>query len=99
VVVVVTIVLVRAFRDPPQIGTGEKAFTTVDALFTALTSRDESRLEDCAARLDELREADQLPAPAADFLDTVIDQARAGHWEPASKRLYDFMYRQRGASP
>jgi hypothetical protein len=87
--------LVQAFKAPPQIGMDEEAFATVDALFTALTSRDESRLDVCEERLLALREAQRLPATAADYLDAVIDQARSGQWEPAAKRLYDFMYRQR----
>lgn len=91
--------LVQAFRAPPQVGTSEEVFTTVDALFTAITSRDEGRLDQCESRLLALREAQELPAQAAEFLDAVIDQARSGQWEPAAKRLYDFMYRQRRESP
>lgn len=87
--------LVQTFRSPPQVGADEEVFATVDALFTALTSRDDSRLDQCDERLIDLREAHRLPDQAADFLDTIIDQARAGQWEPAAKRLYDFMYRQR----
>src|SRR5207302_9977325 len=87
--------LVQALREPPQVGTDEEVFATVDALFTALTSRDDSRLDDCDERLLAFREADELPAKAADHLDAVIQQARSGQWEPAAKRLYDFMYRQR----
>ncbi len=87
--------LVQALRAPPQIGTDEEVFAAVDALFTALTSRDDSRVDGCEQRLLALREAHQLPAKAADYLDSVIEQARSGQWEPAAKRLYDFMYRQR----
>ncbi|HEY2251249.1 MAG TPA: hypothetical protein VGH74_09320 [Planctomycetaceae bacterium] len=87
--------LVQTFRAPPQIGTDDEVFATVDALFTALNSRDESRLDDCEERLLVLRESNQLPAKAADHLDSVLEQARSGQWEPAAKRLYEFMYRQR----
>ncbi len=93
--VVAVVVLVQTFKAPPQIGTDEEVFMTVDALFTALTSRDDSRLDACEERLVAFREANQLPAKAADYLDSVIQQAHCGQWEPAAKRLYDFMYRQR----
>jgi hypothetical protein len=91
----VIVFLVQTFRAPPQIGTDDDVFNTVDALFTALTSRDDNRLDNCEDRLLALREANQLPAKAADHLDAVIEQARSGEWEPAAKRLYDFMYHQR----
>jgi hypothetical protein len=94
-VVAVVVFLVQAFKAPPQIGTDEEVFATVDALFTALTSRDDNRLDHCEDRLLALREANQLPEKAADHLDAVIEQARSGQWEPAAKRLYEFMYRQR----
>jgi hypothetical protein len=87
--------VVQTFRSPPQIGTDDEVFATVDALFTALTCRDDSRLDDCEERLLAFREADQLPEDAADYLDAVIEQARSGQWEAAARRLYDFMYRQR----
>jgi hypothetical protein len=96
---VAVLFLVQAYKSPPQIGTDDEVFATVDALFTALTSRDESRLDDCEERLLELREANQLPASAADHLDSVLQQARSGQWEPAAKRLYDFMYSQRRDAP
>jgi hypothetical protein len=92
---VAVVFLVQTFKAPPQIGTDEEVFATVDALFTALTSRDDNRLDDCEDRLLALREANQLPETAADHLDAVIEQARSGQWEPAAERLYDFMYRQR----
>jgi hypothetical protein len=93
--VVAVVVLFQNLRSPPQIGTDEEVFATVDALFTALTSRDDNRLDDCEERLLAYREADQMPAHAADYLDAVIEQARSGQWEPAARRLYDFMFGQR----
>jgi len=83
------------FRSPPQLGADEEAYKSVDALFTAVTSRDEQRLGQCERRLRVLKEAGKLPAGAAEFLDGVIARARDGRWETAAERLYDFMHGQR----
>jgi hypothetical protein len=83
------------FRSPPQLGTDEEAFKSVDALFTAVTARDERLLGQCAQRLHALKDAGKLPRIAADYLDGVIGQAREGRWESAAERLYDFMQGQR----
>ena len=80
----------------PQLEADEDVFNTVDALFTALTSQDPGRLEDCERRLDGYIEEDRLAPAAARVLDSVIQQAHAGDWEPAARRLYDFMLAQRG---
>ncbi|MBS0262567.1 MAG: hypothetical protein JSS02_11500 [Planctomycetes bacterium] len=82
-------------RVEPQLVADEEVFQTVDALFTALTSRSEPRLEDCEARLEKLCEEGRLPPQASTVLDDVIRQAHAGQWEPAAQRLYDFMLAQR----
>lgn len=81
---------------PPQLAADEDVLRTVDALFTALTSRDLDRLEDCERRLRTYRESGRLAEKPAQFLDGVMQQARADKWEPAAKRLYAFMYGQRG---
>lgn len=93
--VAAVVFLVQRFKAPPQIGTDEEVFTTVDALFTALTSRNDTRLKDCETRLRAFRDENRLPPKAANHLDSVIQEARSGKWEPAARRLYDFMYRQR----
>jgi hypothetical protein len=82
------------FQSPPQLGHDEEVFQTVDALFTALTSRDPQRLGDCEQRLQFQRETGRLPARAARSLDGVIAQARRGEWQPAAERLYRFMHGQ-----
>jgi hypothetical protein len=79
----------------PQIGTDEAVFKTVDALFTAVTSKDKKRLEQCATRLAEYRKAGQLPEASAELLDSIVTQARSGEWKPAAERLYDTMLSQR----
>jgi len=53
-------------------------------------------MEDCDRRLKTYREEGRISAAAAGSLDDIIQQARGGQWEPAAKRLYDFMRGQRG---
>jgi hypothetical protein len=80
---------------PPQMGVDEDAFKTVDAFYTAVRLKDETKLTQCEARLHAHRAAGKLTSSAADFLDDVIATARAGKWERATERLYDFMLAQR----
>ena len=80
---------------PPQMGADEEVYKEVDALFTAVTARDEVLLGQCEQRLRTCREAGKLPAAAADYLAGIIRKARADDWEPAAQRLYDFMRAQR----
>jgi hypothetical protein len=87
--------LAWGLQSPPQLGHDEEVFQTVDALFTALTSRDPQRLDDCVQRLQFHRETGRLPARAARSLDGVIAQARRGEWRSAAEGLYRFIYAQR----
>lgn len=88
--------LVWTRLPPPQLKADEQVFKTVDALFTALTSRDRARLEECERRLKAYQaEGKNSPAVAA-RLDAIVKQAHDGQWEPAAKELYDFMMGQRG---
>jgi hypothetical protein len=80
---------------PPQMGPDEEVFKTVDALFTAVTARDEVLLLQCEGRLQNHKDAGKLPVAASDHLDAIIQSARAGSWETAAQRLYDFMRAQR----
>ncbi|MBI3860594.1 MAG: hypothetical protein HY290_01720 [Planctomycetia bacterium] len=81
---------------PPQLDVDEQVFKTVDALFTAITARDSSRLQECQQRLDTYYEEGRMSDAVANSLDAIIEQAHAGNWEPAARRLYDFMLGQRG---
>ena len=93
---VAAVVAVIVYRSsPPQMGTSEEAFNTVDALYTAVRNRDEKRLSECEQRLKAHRAAGKLPPDAADALDAIIAKARAGSWDAATERLYDFMRAQR----
>jgi len=81
---------------PPQLKLDdEQVFNTVDALFTAVTTRDLSRLDQCEQRLMTYHEEGRMSDAVAVSLETVIQQARDGQWEPAAKRLYGFMLGQR----
>ncbi|HVV99497.1 MAG TPA: hypothetical protein VHB77_04115 [Planctomycetaceae bacterium] len=82
-------------QSPPQLGHDEEVFQTVDALFTALTSRDPQRLDDCVQRLQFQRETGRLPVRAARSLDRVIAQAQRGEWRSAAEQLYRFILGQR----
>lgn len=79
----------------PQLGADEEVFKAVDALFTAVTARDEKLLGRCEQRLRGLRDGKQLPAAAADHLDGILEQARAADWQAAAERLYAFISAQR----
>jgi len=79
----------------PQIGTDERVFKTVDALFTAMTTRDPKRLEQCAKSLAEHRRAKRLPDASAELLDSIVAEARKQKWESAAQRLYATMMSQR----
>ena len=80
---------------PPQMGGDEEVFSSVDALFTAITARNEKLLGQCEQRLHTLRAARKLPDEASDYLDAVIRKARDGRWQSAAETLYDFMTAQR----
>ena len=92
------VLIVRGLWPTPQIGTDEDVFKTVDALFTAVNTRDPGRLADCESRLTAFRDSGKLPKSAAKNLDLIIKQARDGQWELSARRLYDFMMAQQRRS-
>ncbi|QDV35137.1 hypothetical protein [Tautonia plasticadhaerens] len=79
----------------PAMGPDEDAFTTIDALYTAVSLQDPGQLERNAATLDQLNQADRLPDAAHDALTGMIAEARGGDWESARQALRDFMLDQR----
>ncbi|MFO1094581.1 MAG: hypothetical protein U0992_14945 [Planctomycetaceae bacterium] len=89
---------VWAHWPPPQMQTDEQVFNTVDALFTALTARDTTQLNDCARRLKTYHAEGRMSDAVADRLDEILEQARGGEWEPAAHTLYDFILGQRGGA-
>lgn len=97
--VVVLVAVFLGTRSAPQMGADEEVFRTVDALFTAVTSRDDDRLNRCEQRLKTYRTEGKLPTAAGNALDEVIRTARAKKWQPAAERLYQFMRDQRRDTP
>ena len=95
-VLVAVVVLIFALRPTPQLGTDEAVFKTVDALYTAVRNRDDGRVGECEKRLHEYRDGGTLSKDASGQLDGVIARARAGKWESAAERLYDFIRAQEG---
>lgn len=83
------------FTRPPQMGTDDDVFKSVDALYTAVRMKDPGKLAQCEKRLAAHRDAGKLPPKAAKYLDAVVAEARAGNWQSATERLYEFMAVQR----
>jgi hypothetical protein len=81
---------------PPQLKADERVFNTVDALFTAITAHDRRRLEECDRRLKSYHAEGQTSDAVAATLDAIVKQAQDGKWDPAARKLYDFMLGQRG---
>ena len=88
---IVFAVLVAGCGKPAQLGSDDKAFHEVDALYTAVTARRTDLVDDCDRRLTALNEAGKVPDDAHAELGRVIERARAGKWEAAAERLHEFM--------
>lgn len=93
--VVLLAIAISGCGGPPQMGADREVFTTIDALYTAVSMREPKQLDRCARSLDALRDAGRLPNAARDALAHYIDDARAGHWENAQSGLREFMLGQR----
>jgi hypothetical protein len=89
------ILLVRYLKSPAQLGEDERVMKTVDALFTAITSKDSQQLSNCEDRLEQFVDEGDLAPNAGNALAVLIDQARDGQWESSARKLYDFILAQR----
>ena len=96
VAIVFLFLIVWRMLPPPQMKADEEVFKTVDALFTAVTSRDTVRLEECEKRLAIYRADGRTSDAVATKLDGIVKDARGGEWKPAAKKLYTFIMGQRG---
>ena len=84
---------------PPQMGKDEDVTKAIDALFTAVTARDEKRMGQCEHRLHAYRDTGKLPTDASNYIDGIIQMAREERWEAAAERLYNFVRSQRREKP
>jgi hypothetical protein len=89
------LIMIWGTRSPAQIGADDAVFHTVDALYTAVRMEDPTKLEACAQRLANYRDAGILPADAAKQLEGIIETARSGKWSIAAETLYYFMRGQK----
>lgn len=80
---------------PAQIGPDREAFTTIDALYTAVSLREPTQVDRCASTLASLRDQKKLPEPAHDALRAIIAEAKEGAWESSQSKLRQFMLGQR----
>jgi hypothetical protein len=83
-----------AWSRPPQVGGDKESIKIVDALFTAVSSHNQTRLAKCEEDLHALRDQGKMPRKASDYLDGLIGTARGGNWKAASHQLFDFMRAQ-----
>ena len=80
----------------PQMQTNERVFNTVDALFTAITARDATRLSECEQRLRTYHADGFISDAVSTRIDAAVQQAHAGDWDSAAHDLYDFILAQQG---
>jgi len=76
---------------PPQIGTDERTFNTVDALYTAVCAKRPDLVDQCERELTELKATNKIPEAAHARLAAIIQETRDGEWTSASLRLSKFM--------
>ena len=83
--------------DVPQLKFDHEVFGSIDALFTAVSSRSTSRLSDCEKRLLSHHSAGRITNPAWNRLSNCIEKAKQDQWEEAARELYHFIASQRGS--
>lgn len=82
---------------PVQVASDEECLKTVDALWTAVTSRRADLLRQTADNLHRLERSGQLPSGAHDQLNEIVREAESGEWPSAAQNLKWFMSGQRRA--
>ncbi len=83
------------YSTPPQLQASPEAAKTLDAMFTALTSRNPDNLSACMQRIEQYSHEGKLSASAAAELRACHELATGDAWEQAAKRLYWIIYEQR----
>ena len=93
VALVVISLLVTGCGGPHALQSAE-AFSTTDALYTAITSHRSDLLDESENRLKTLKDADKLSGEALETLTEIIEQARSGDWQDAAEDLDSFIRHQ-----
>ena len=83
-------VIIMGCGGPPALES-EEAFSTADALYTAITSRRTELLDKSETRLVELKDTGKLSNHAFERLDEIMEQARSGNWQDAAEELDSFI--------
>lgn len=83
------------WADTPQLAADGDVYASLDALFTAVTSRRESLVANCESKLVAMHSEGRIPEPAWQRIAHVIELAKAGQWESAASDLYAFIERQK----
>lgn len=83
----------------PQIGPDDESFQAVDALYTAVSLRDQARTEQCGKTLEMLHAQGRLPESAYRKLHAIATAAPRDResWEGVRVALRDFIRGQRGS--
>lgn len=84
----------RYYSMPPKLQASSEATKTLDAMFTALTARDSTKLAACMDRIEQHFAAGKLGRKATAQLRYCAELASEGSWEQAAKHLYWMVYEQ-----
>lgn len=81
--------------SPPQVFHDEQTYKTIDALWTALSTRRRDLLESTSAELSRLNSAGKLSPEGLAALTPILEKARRDEWQPAMVDLKAFIQGQR----
>ncbi len=71
-----------------------EAFSSADALYTAITAHRVDLIQDVETRLQKLHESGKLSDSALNELKDIIQTARASRWQEAAEELDGFIRNQ-----
>jgi hypothetical protein len=81
--------------ETPQLGGDEASWTTADALWTAVTAKNPSLVQDCAVQIRNLQAKGKLAPETAAALEALTKEALDGSWDEARNDLKAFVQGQR----
>jgi hypothetical protein len=93
-IVLICAMSVAGCQKTPQLG-NEECLGAADALWTAITAKDQSLVDQSEQVLKQLHAESKLTAEALDHLQEVIATARGGDWDGARGDLKSFVRGQR----